>query len=191
MEQQQAQAIFYREVWPHLAAILRAAQFLTRNRAEAEDLAQDTMLKAFRSVHKFAPGTDCKAWLMTILRNTRIDGLRTRRPAALSLDDVADIAESPESGDELVWEHPEDLLQTFSDEEMITALKQLPEEIRWTLMLVDVEQMDHAQAATVLAVPVGTIKSRAHRGRLMLRQILTSAAELSQSVKANPNVRRQ
>lgn len=178
MEQQQAEAMFYREIWPFLPAVLRAAQFLTRNIAEAEDLAQETMLKAFKSIDRFKPGTDMKAWLMTILRNTRIDALRSaRRPATLSLDDVGDVAEPAMVPAQQAWQHPQEVLQAFSDEQVIEALKRLPEEIRWTLMLVDVEQMDHAEAANVLDVPVGTIKSRAHRGRAMLRQLLEPLAE--------------
>lgn len=169
--------MFYRDVWPYLPAILRAAQFLTRNVAQAEDLAQETMLKAFRSIDRFKPGTDMKAWLMTILRNTRIDALRTaRRPATLSLDDVDDVAEPAAPPNQQAWQHPEEVLQAFSDEQVISALKRLPEDIRWTLMLVDVEQLDHSEAAMVLDVPLGTIKSRAHRGRAMLRQLLDPLA---------------
>jgi RNA polymerase sigma-70 factor (ECF subfamily) len=71
---------------------------------------------------------------------------------------------------------PEEMLEAFSDREIIAALQRLPEEIRWTLLLVDVQGMDHANAAEVLDVPVGTVKSRAHRGRNMLREILRPMA---------------
>jgi RNA polymerase sigma-70 factor (ECF subfamily) len=72
---------------------------------------------------------------------------------------------------------PESLLELFSDPQMIDALRELPEEIRWTLLLVDVQELDHAQAAEILDVPVGTIKSRAHRGRAMLKSKLIDAAQ--------------
>lgn len=179
MTQREVTERFYGEVWPHLPAILRAARFLTRDVAEAEDLAQETMIKAFKNLDRFRPGTDMKAWLMTILRNTRIDRLRAQRrtPASVSLDDVSyDIAAQEDLSPEPAWQRPQQLLEAFSDEQVIDALGKLPEEIRWTLMLVDVEGMDHKEAANVLDIPVGTVKSRAHRGRSMLRQELTPLA---------------
>jgi RNA polymerase sigma-70 factor (ECF subfamily) len=75
------------------------------------------------------------------------------------------------------WDDPHALLQRFSDRHMIQALQCLPEEIRWTLLLVDVEGIDHAEAAAILGVPVGTVKSRAHRGRRMLREALLPLAK--------------
>ena len=176
---------FYDQVWPHLAAVLRAAQFLTGNTAEAEDIAQETMMKAFRSLQSFREGSDMKAWLMTILRNTRIDRLRSAASSAgnISLEQLPAEPADPSSGaghegpDESAWQNPEQVLQAFSDRQVIDALKQLPEEIRWTLMLVDVEQLDHKDAARILDIPVGTIKSRAHRGRAMLREALLPVAK--------------
>ena len=157
--------------------VLRTARILTGDAAEAEDLAQETMMKAFRSLASFGKGTDMKAWLMTILRNTWIDHLRSSAASAknISLDHLP--AEPPDTpdpggGDEAAWQNPEQVLEAFSDQQVIDALRQLPEEIRWTLLLVDVEQMDHQDAAKVLDVPVGTIKSRTHRGRAMLWQAL-------------------
>jgi len=142
------------------------------------------MVKAFRSIDSFQDGTDAKAWLMTILRNTRVDYLRSRasRHGETSLESmthepagVEDVSLDAHSA----WENPQALLQQFSDQHMIEALQGLPEEIRWTLLLVDVEGMDQADAAKVLEVPVGTVKSRAHRGRAMLRaKLLPLAKEL-------------
>jgi RNA polymerase sigma-70 factor (ECF subfamily) len=115
---------------------------------------------------------------MTILRNARIDRLRSSGDAAreVSLDAMElEPAEQP-SSKALDWEairkDPQRVLAEFSDEQVIQALQRLPEEIRWTLLLTDVEAMDQAEAAQVLQVPVGTIKSRVHRGRAMLRQAL-------------------
>lgn len=181
MDQQQATKRFYSLVWPHLATVLRAAQFLTANSAEAEDLAQVTMMKAFKSIDSLQDTTDTKAWLMTILRNTRIDHLRAAAPSArnVSLDQmpIEPVDSSPgAASDPQAWQNPAQVLQAFSDQQVIDALLELPEEIRWTLLLVDVQQMDHKDAATVLDVPVGTIKSRTHRGRAMLREALTPLA---------------
>jgi RNA polymerase sigma-70 factor (ECF subfamily) len=167
-----------------LATVLRTAQFLSGDTAEAEDLAQETMMKAFRHLDSFQDGTDMKAWLMAILRNTRIDRLRSAGPSAntLSLEELVaeptDTLNGPGApGDDAAWQNPEQVLQSFGDQQVIDALKQLPEDIRWTLMLVDVEGMDHKDAAKILDIPVGTVKSRTHRGRAMLRQVLLPVAK--------------
>ena len=83
------------------------------------------------------------------------------------------------------WTNPQELLERFSDQQIIDAMKQLPEEIRWTLLLIDVEGMQHHDAAEVLSVPVGTIKSRVHRGRAMLRRSLLPIAEQNHPRCAN------
>lgn len=180
MEQQEATRRFYAEIWPHAATVLRTAQFLTRDSAEADDLAQETMLKAFRALATFRAGTDARAWLMTILRRARIDRLRAAASADanVSLDRLVSEPPAPprDASADGLWKEPEAVLQEFSDRHVIAALRSLPEEIRWTLLLVDVEAMDHADAAAVLDVPVGTVKSRAFRGRAMLRDALVPVA---------------
>jgi RNA polymerase sigma-70 factor (ECF subfamily) len=173
-------------VWPHAAAVLRTARFLIHDPAEADDVAQETMVKAFRALDAFVDGTDVRAWLMTILRNTRTDHLRRRAAHAgdISLDRLpvepagADAGpRAPAGDDHPAWDDPQGLLQQFGDRDVIAALRELPEEIRWTLLLVDVEGLDHADAAAVLGVPTGTVKSRAHRGRRMLRERLLPVAK--------------
>ena len=181
MEQAEATDRFYEMVWPHRALVLRAAMIQTGNAADAEDLAQDTLLKAFRAIETYRAGSNAGAWLMTILRNTRIDRMRTASGSArhVSLEEVvveqAVDVEEPGDLDE-AWKTPADLLNRFSDAQVIEALKGIAEELRWTLLLVDVEGMEQSDAATVLEVPVGTIKSRLHRGRAMLRQALLPLA---------------
>lgn len=173
----QQAARFERLVVPHMAALLRSAQYLTRNIQQAEDLVHETMIKAMRAIDQFRDGTDTKAWLLTILRRAQIDAVRRdrHRASAVSIEgagiDLPDVSttEGHHDGD---WTDPAALMERFGDAELIAALKDLPEDIRWTLLLVDVEQLDHAAAASVLDVPVGTIKSRAHRGRAMLRDRL-------------------
>lgn len=182
MEHQQAKTRFYESVWPQMPVVLRTAQILCGGDVmEAEDLTQETMLKAFRALDRFQPGTDLKAWLLAILRNVRIDRLRSVANApALSLEslgaDPIGRAESNELDRRAVEQNPELVLARFSDRQMIEALGRLPEEIRWTLLLVDIEGMGQREAAELLEVPVGTIKSRAHRGRMMLRDSLVPIA---------------
>ena len=182
MTHDDATRLFYDLVWPHRAMVLRTAQFLARNLTEAEDLAQETLVKAFRSIAHYDLATKAdgaKAWLSTILRNTWIDHLRSagRHEKALSVEDqeidVPDVRLSENLPDTA---NPAALLEQFSDADLIAALHTLPAEIRWTLLLVDVESMEHAQAAQILQIPEGTVKSRAHRGRRMLREHLLSTS---------------
>ena len=170
-------------MWPWLAVVLRFARFLIGDEHAAEDLAQETMMQALRDLDGFEDGTDAKAWLLTLERRLFLDRVRIQknRPlASLGGEEALELAAPPEDPlagvfDEQ-WEEPEDLLGRFSDQQLIDALATLPEAMRWTLLLVDVEEMEHAQAAKVLGVPVGTLKSRASRGRAMLRDRLYQRA---------------
>lgn len=164
---------FKRLCWPILPALLRSARFLTWHDHDAEDLVQDTMLKALRAIDSFDDRGDARAWLMTIMRRTQIDRARAegRRIDCVPLDDDAAVDGGPDSSAvELAkdWNDPEGLLEQFEDTEIVEALKSLPDAIRWTLLLVDVEGLGHQQAAEILGIPDGTVKSRAHRGRRML-----------------------
>ncbi|MFT3787530.1 MAG: sigma-70 family RNA polymerase sigma factor [Tepidisphaeraceae bacterium] len=170
---------FYDLIWPHRDTVLRTARFLTRDVFAADDLAQETMLKAFRSLDQFKEGTNVRAWLLSILRNARIDRARADklRPAGVSLDALpVDLEAEPVTPDSADWSDADALLDKFADADIIAALQELPDDIRWTLLLVDVEGLDQADAAKVLDVPVGTVKSRTHRGRRMLRDVLLPQA---------------
>lgn len=170
---------FERIAWPNFPVLLRTARYLTRDEHEAEDLVQDTMIKAMRAIDRFQDGTDAKAWLLTIQRRIFIDKVRAGKRSRhdISLDsipglEIADSADREAGQFDEHWDEPEQLMERFADHEVIAALHTLPVEIRWTLLLVDVEQLDQAQASEILDVPVGTVKSRAHRGRRMLRDRL-------------------
>ena len=190
MDSEQAHRRFYQWLWPQLGVVLRTAVILCGgDEAEAEDLAQETMLKAFRGIDRFTPGTDARAWLLAILRNAAVDRVRAATASAgeVSLEamgvEPADESATVEANDAVSVEDPQSVLERFSDREVIRALGRLPEEIRWTLLLVDVEGMDQKDAAAVLGVPVGTIKSRAHRGRAMLREALRPMARRERIVR--------
>lgn len=163
-------------VWPHAAVVLRVARLLTHSHSDAEDLSQETMLKAFEAIDSLRAGDGARRWLLTILRNCHIDRVRARKPQpsynAAEIEPVA-----PPESDLVHGTNPEELLEALSDEEVIHALRALPEDLRWTLLLVDVEGFRDSDAATVLHVPLGTIKSRLHRGRRMLYQSLLPVAK--------------
>ncbi|QNN21850.1 RNA polymerase sigma factor [Planctomycetales bacterium ZRK34] len=168
--------------WPHAEAMLRLARLLTHRDDLAEDLVHDAMIKAMRAIDTLDAEDNARRWLMTILRRTWIDAIRTRRYGLRerALDPAAEAqleARSTELDDSPAWNDPQAMLERFEDEHMIQALNQLPEAMRWTLLLVDVEGLDHEQAAAVLDVPVGTIKSRAHHARRRLRTILSDLAQ--------------
>ena len=171
---------FERLAWPYMGVLLRTARYMTRHQQEAEDVVQETMLKAMKAIDSFQDGTEMQAWLMAILRRTFIDRWRAvRRHEEVSLDEIeVDAIEADPVGvfDDR-WDNPEEMLDRFDDEVVIGALKSLPQEIRWTLILLDVEQMDQAEASMILEVPVGTVKSRAYRGRQMLRDRLYRIAQ--------------
>jgi RNA polymerase sigma-70 factor (ECF subfamily) len=190
LDHDEAVRLFYATLWPHRQGVLRVARLLCRQDAEADDLAQETMLKAFKGIGSFRPGTDAKAWLLQILRNARVDRVRksVSEGSPVSLDDVggdeavATANDGSPSGQSAGEMSEQELLERFSDQDIIDALKTLPEEIRMTLLLVDVERVDQKDAAEILGVPVGTIKSRCFRGRAMMRERL--AARVGQNSRS-------
>lgn len=176
-----ALARFKAEAWPLLPSLLRVARILTHDGHQAEDLVQETMMRAYRHIGTFQAGTNMKAWLLTILRRVQIDLHRrdARRVRAGSLDAMAlepagrldDTAHEDKA-----WADPDELLSRFDDQVLVDALRALPDAMRWVLLLVDVEQMSVADACEALGVAEGTIKSRASRARARLRELLLPAA---------------
>ena len=179
MTEAERKSRFYRLLWPHVDGVVRTARLLCAHDADGDDLAQETLLKAFRSIDSLRSDGRAKAWLMAILRNAHVDRVRSAPTGLLSLEGLgtgvydATAAASGDADFGAPGGTPESLLEGFSDRQLILALRSLPRPIRWTLLLVDVQGMDDRDAASVLDVPVGTVKSRAHRGRAMLRAALS------------------
>lgn len=172
--------LFYDIVWPERAHVLRCAIFLTHKTNDAEDLAQETLVKAWRALGTFnLRNQGVRPWLLTILRNAWRDALRCqkRQGQPSSLDDIGEFPVAPE----VRYPPPPDfpsaadadtLLNEFSDQHIVDALMALRDEFRWTLLLVDISDLSYEEAADVLDVPVGTVRSRLSRAREMLRDIL-------------------
>ncbi len=161
---------------PHLDAVYRAAYALCGKHTEAEDMAQTTFLRAWRRFDSYRPGTNCRAWLLRILRNRWIDVLRHRGVTPETAPLPEGLAAEPPSGTETSWSNAEDVLENFSDEQVIAALRELPEEQRLALFLLDVEGLSQEEVAEVLSVAVGTVKSRTSRARRALRERLLERA---------------
>ena len=162
---------------PYIDAVYRTALALCGRQEKAEDLTQETFAKALERFGSFQIGTNCKAWLLRILRNTWIDELRHRKIAGPQLPVNEAALPEPEHAEETVWANAADILENFTDEDVIRAMKQLPDEQRLTVFLVDVEQLSHEEVAEITDVAVGTVKSRSSRGRSALRRTLLAHAK--------------
>jgi RNA polymerase sigma-70 factor, ECF subfamily len=141
--------------------------WMERDRQEAEDLVQETLLQALRSFRRFTPGTNCRAWLVTILQHVRSNRRRARfrREAVEELDDR--IAESVA----VVPPVPAHI----TDEDVLAALKGIPDAYQDIILLSDVEEMTYKEIADALGIPLGTVMSRLHRGRALLRKALAAS----------------
>jgi RNA polymerase sigma-70 factor, ECF subfamily len=164
-------ASFEREALVHLDSLYRVALRLTGNTAEADDLVQETMLKAYRAWHQFERGTNAKGWLLTILRHAFINEYRrrTRHPETVDIDAIEPFSVFQEVQDD---DPQGTFFDRIVDDEVLRAIDTLPEQFRETVVLSDVEGMSYEEIARVLEVPVGTVKSRLFRARRMLQQKL-------------------
>ena len=170
---------FEDEALPHLDALYSMALRLARNPDDAHDLLQETVLRAYRFFHQFERGTNCRAWMLTILFNNFRNGYRksSREQPASSADEFERKVEAESLRADPATTSPEALLSGQGMEgEVETALADLPPEFREAVLLVDVEELSYQEVSGVLKVPIGTIKSRVSRGRAMLRDRLAEFA---------------
>jgi RNA polymerase sigma-70 factor (ECF subfamily) len=162
----------------HLNGLYRSALRLTHNRAEAEDMVQETCLRAFRSFHRFNPGSNCRAWLFTILRNAFLNRLRRAGREVLQGDSPAwESAPQGVTAPTSARDNPEEeFFQTVLHGDVDRALKALPLVFREAVILADLEGLSYKEVAEVLGCPTGTVMSRLSRGRHLLREALTRFA---------------
>ena len=170
---------FEREVIPHLDSIYSMALRLARNPEDANDLLQETVLRAYRFFHQFTPGPNSRAWVLTILFNNFRNGYRKsgREQVSQSEAEFTERLEAESLAADQTRSDPEALaFANVMAPEVTAALDSLPEEFRTALLLVDVQELSYQEVSEVLAVPVGTVKSRVSRGRGLLREALLGFA---------------
>jgi RNA polymerase sigma-70 factor (ECF subfamily) len=172
------QSTFEELTSPYMAALYAAALRMTRNPSDAEDLVQETYLRAYRGFSGFREGTNLKAWLYRILTNTFINQYRAkkRRPDQVDLDDVEDFyifrrLGGLEAADAERTAETE-ALESMPDAEVKQALESIPEQFRMAVILADIEGFSYKEIADILDVPIGTVMSRIHRGRRQLQKLL-------------------
>jgi RNA polymerase sigma-70 factor (ECF subfamily) len=173
-------AAFAQEAMQYAPQLYNAALRMTRNRADAEDLVQETYLRAYRGYGNFEEGTNLRAWLFRILTNTYINSYRSkqRRVQETDLNDVEDLYLYRRIANvDLASRSAEDtLFELFTDDEVKAALESLPESFRLPVLLADVEEFSYKEIAEMLSIPIGTVMSRLHRGRKAMHRALADYA---------------
>lgn len=162
-------ADFEAEAMPHLNDLFRTAQRVLRDSTRAEDVVQEVYLQAWKSFHRFEPGTNCKAWLFKILFHS-VNHYRRKWFRLRLLSDKEEYLE-----DNLTWSPP--VPESLSDEDIICALQNISPDFKNVVVLVDVEEFAYKEVAEILGIPIGTVMSRLSRGRRLLRESLADVAK--------------
>jgi RNA polymerase sigma-70 factor (ECF subfamily) len=170
---------------PHMDALFGTAQRMTRNQRDAEDLLQETFLKAYRSIHQFEEGTNFRAWLFKILVNTYISQYRkkSKEPKQMSYDNLEEFYLFQQMEKTGSHQQKTELLDELFDDDVSNALEELPDPFRVVIQLADIEDFSYKEISGILNVPIGTVMSRLFRGRKILEKNLWEYARKKGFVK--------
>lgn len=177
---------FDAEIISHMDALKSFALKMTNDPDETDDLVQDTLLKAFRFFDKFEKGTNAKAWLFQIMKNSFINNYRktTREPFKVDYDDVQNFYENIKSEDVKTQHYENDAFSDVLDDEIVNALSVLPDDFRTIVFLSDIEGYTYDEIAEFMDCPIGTVRSRLHRARKMLYSLLFQYANEKGFIKS-------
>lgn len=177
-KEQRKQKDFNEEIIPHLDALYNFGLRLTSDPNDAEDLVQDTIVKAYRFFSSYEKGTNAKAWLFRILKNSYINNYRkkSKKPQEVDYDEVATFYETIRAERTETSDLEDKMFRELIDDELSNALDNIPEDFRTVVLLCDVEDFTYEEIANMLDVPIGTIRSRLHRGRNLLKAELMDYA---------------
>lgn len=174
---------FTNDAMQYAPQLFSTALRMTRNRADAEDLVQETFVKGWRSFHTFQEGTNLRAWLFRIMTNTYINkyNAKQRRPDETELDEVEELFLFRRLGafdqSKMNASAEDQMLELFTDDEIKNALEELPEQFLLPVLLSDVDGFSYKEIAEMLDVPIGTVMSRLHRGRKVMQKLLYEYAK--------------
>lgn len=171
--------LFEKEFMPHADALYNFAYQLSYNDDDANDLVQETYMKAFRFIDSYQEGTNSKAWLFKILKNIFINEYRRkkREPEKIDYDDVIIFSDEDDDNSAAYFDLREDMFDNMLGDEITNALNKLPIEFKTVILLCDIEGFTYEEIAKIIDIPIGTVRSRLHRARNMLKQLLKDYAD--------------
>ena len=171
--------IFDAEFMPHVDSMYSFAYRLTFDADDAKDLVQDTYMKAFRFINSFQRGTNAKAWLFRILKNSFINEFRkkSKQPAKVDYNEVEQFYNSDDAGENITTDLRVETVQHMIGDEVSGALNAIPVDFRTVIILSDLEGFTYEEMAKILDIPIGTVRSRLHRARNMLKEKLAEYAK--------------
>jgi len=171
--------LFEQELLPHADALYNFAYHLTYNEEDANDLVQETFMKAFRFINSFDAGTNAKAWLFKILKNGFINEYRKKKkePSKVDYEDIIAYQDADEEKGGVAFDLREDIFDGMMGDEITIALNRLPIDFKTVILLCDIEGFTYEEIAKIIDIPIGTVRSRLHRARNMLKESLKEYAE--------------
>jgi len=181
--------IFERELMPNIDALHTFAYHLSYSDDDAKDLVQETFMKAYRALDSYQPGTNAKAWLFKILKNAYINQYRkkVRRPTKVDYDDYIGYQDREDDASVEYLDLREEIFDNLIGDEVTSAVNSLPVDFRAVILLCDVEGFTYEEISKIIDIPIGTVRSRLHRARNMLKEkLVTYAARMGYEDKRGP-----